>query len=47
MKRMNEYRYFYGLVLRIYPSNRQKNIIKVNDNAARFIYNEMVAVERC
>ena len=46
MKRMNEYRYFYGLVLRIYPSNRQKNIIKVNDNAARFIYNEMVAVER-
>ncbi|MBU9789662.1 RNA-guided endonuclease TnpB family protein [Lentilactobacillus sp. TOM.63] len=38
--------YHYGLKIRIYPSDRQKQIIKVNSDASRFIYNQMVASNR-
>lgn len=43
MKSMAQLEYHYGLKVRIYPSD-QKQIIKVNSDASRFIYNEMVAI---
>ena len=33
-----------GLVLKIYPSRLQKEIIKRNSDAARWYYNEFVAL---
>lgn len=44
MKSMAQLEYHYGLKMRCYPSNQQKQIIKVNSDASRFIYNEMVAI---
>lgn len=38
--------YIIGLKLRIYPTNEQKDMIAVNDGAARFIYNRLVARNR-
>ncbi|MEE6665783.1 helix-turn-helix domain-containing protein, partial [Limosilactobacillus fermentum] len=38
--------YHYGLKVRIYPSDKQKQIIKLNSDASRFIYNEMVAINK-
>ena len=43
MKSMSQLEYHYGLKVRIYPSDHQKQIIKVNSDASRFVYNEMVA----
>jgi transposase, IS605 OrfB family, central region len=36
--------YHYGLKMRCYPSDQQKQLIKINSDASRFIYNEMVAI---
>ncbi|MBV0921896.1 RNA-guided endonuclease InsQ/TnpB family protein [Limosilactobacillus reuteri] len=44
MKSMAQLEYHYGLKMRCYPSDQQKQIIKVNSDASRFIYNEMVAI---
>ena len=44
MKSMAQLEYHYGLKIRIYPSDYQKQIIKVNSDASRFVYNEMVAI---
>ena len=44
MKSMAKLRYHYGLKMRCYPSDRQKQLIKVNSDASRFVYNEMVAI---
>ncbi|MQB90496.1 RNA-guided endonuclease InsQ/TnpB family protein [Limosilactobacillus reuteri] len=44
MKSMAQLEYHYGLKIRCYPSDQQKQIIKVNSDASRFIYNEMVAI---
>ena len=44
MKSMAQLEYHYGLKVRIYPSDLQKQIIKVNSDASRFVYNEMVAI---
>ncbi|SDM95047.1 putative transposase, partial [Limosilactobacillus mucosae] len=44
MKSMAQLEYHYGLKVRIYPSDYQKQIIKVNSDASRFVYNEMVAI---
>ena len=41
---MSEYFYHIGLELRIYPSFQQKQQIKQNGSAARFLYNRLVAV---
>ena len=41
---MAQLEYHYGLKMRCYPSDQQKQIIKVNSDASRFIYNEMVAI---
>lgn len=42
MKRMSEYTYYYGLKVRIYPNTEQKQIISVNSDVSRFVYNKMV-----
>ena len=43
MKKMKEYKYHIGLNLRIYPSDKQKKIVKMNGGASRYIYNKLVA----
>ncbi len=43
MKKMKDYKYYIGLNLRIYPSEKQKKIIKINGGASRYIYNKLVA----
>ena len=43
---MAELEYNYGMKVRIYPSDHQKKIIKVNSDASRFIYNQMVALNK-
>lgn len=40
---MKDYNYHIGLKLRIYPSDKQKKIIKLNGGASRYIYNKLVA----
>lgn len=42
MKKMSEYAYHYGLMVRIYPNTEQKQIISVNSDVSRFVYNKMV-----
>lgn len=42
MKKMKDYNYHIGLKLRIYPSDKQKKIIKMNGGASRYIYNKLV-----
>ena len=42
LKKMSEYTYHYGLKVRIYPSTEQKQVISVNSNVNRFVYNKMV-----
>ena len=42
LKKMSEYTYHYGLMVRIYPNTEQKQIISVNSNVSRFVYNKMV-----
>lgn len=44
MKSMVKMQYHYGLKMRCYPSDQQKQLIKINSDASRFIYNEMVAI---
>ena len=46
VKSMAKMEYHYGLKVRIYPSDKQKQIIKLNSDASRFIYNEMVAINK-
>lgn len=43
MKKMSDYTYHIGLKMRIYPSNQQRKIIKMNGGASRYIYNKLVA----
>ena len=44
MKKMKDLKYHYGLKVRIYPNSVQKKIIKLNSDASRAVYNEMVGV---
>ncbi|MCT3448594.1 transposase [Limosilactobacillus fermentum] len=46
MKSMAKMEYHYGLKMRCYPSDQQKQLIKINSDASRFIYNEMVAINK-
>lgn len=46
MKSMSKMKYHYGLKMRCYPSDQQKQLIKINSDASRFIYNEMVAINK-
>ena len=44
MKSMKDLKYHAGIVLRIYPSDRQKRLIAVNSGCQRYVYNHLVAV---
>ena len=43
LKNMSKYNYHYGLKVRIYPNTKQKQIIKLNSDVSRAVYNYMVA----
>ena len=43
-KAMKDYKYHFGLKLRIYPDYQQRKIIKMSSDASRFVYNEMVHI---
>ena len=43
---MSELSYHYGLKLRIYPSAKQKHIIKLNSDVARTVYNKLLSIDR-
>lgn len=43
---MSEYAYHYGLMVRIYPNTEQKQIISVNSDVSRFVYNKMVQLDK-
>lgn len=43
--KISDYKYHFGLKVRIYPNYKQKRIIRVNSNASRFIYNQLVAID--
>ena len=43
---MSDLVYHYGLKMRIYPSSQQKEIIDLNGNIARTVYNKMVAIDQ-
>lgn len=45
MRSTAEMPYHIGLVVKIYPSNRQKHMIAVNDGAKRAVYNHLVACD--
>lgn len=44
MKSMAQFEFHYGIKMRIFPSSQQKQIIKVNSDASRFVYNKMVGI---
>lgn len=43
---MNQLTYYFGIVLRFYPSSQQKKIIKLNYDNQRFVYNTLVGTNR-
>ena len=43
-KAMKIFLYHFGLKVRIYPDYQQRKIIKINSDASRFVYNEMVYI---
>ena len=45
MKTMSELKYHYGLKMCIHPSTKQKQIIKMNSDVSRAVYNAMVAID--
>ncbi|MFB9769031.1 RNA-guided endonuclease InsQ/TnpB family protein [Lactiplantibacillus modestisalitolerans] len=46
MKTMAQLEYHYGLKIRVYPNYEQKRMIKVNSDASRFVYNQMVGIDQ-
>lgn len=46
MKKMSELKYHYGLKMRIYPSTQQKQLIKLNSDIARTVYNKLLAIDK-
>ncbi|WP_172413238.1 helix-turn-helix domain-containing protein, partial [Ligilactobacillus salivarius] len=46
MKTMSELKYHYGLKMCIHPSTKQKQIIKMNSDVSRAVYNAMVAIDK-
>lgn len=43
---MHDFFFYSGLVLRIYPSDKQKDLIRRNSRASQFVYNRLVSVNR-
>lgn len=46
MKSMKDYKYHSGIMVRAYPSDKQKEIIILNDNARRYIYNKCIEINK-
>jgi len=46
MRTMSELKYHYGLKMCIHPSTKQKQIIKMNSDVSRAVYNAMVAIDK-
>ncbi len=46
MEPMSKLNYHYGLKMRIYPSTQQKQIIKLNSDIARTVYNKLIAIDK-
>ena len=46
MKTMAQLSYHYGLKVRIYPSTKQKQIIKLNSDIARTVYNKLIVIDQ-
>ena len=46
MKKMKDFIHQYAVRLRIYPSFEQKDIIRLNSNASRYIYNKAVSIDK-
>lgn len=46
MRTCSKMPYHTGIVLRIYPSRRQKQVISVNDGCGRAVYNRLVALNK-
>ncbi|MBQ9153454.1 MAG: helix-turn-helix domain-containing protein, partial [Solobacterium sp.] len=46
MNSMRDLFFCTGIILRIYPSDRQKDLIRRNGRASQFVYNRLVAVNR-
>lgn len=46
MKKMSELSYHYGLKMRIYPSTKQKQLIKLNSDISRTVYNKLTAIDQ-
>lgn len=46
MKKMKDLSYHYGLKMRIYPSTQQKQLIKLNSDIARTVYNKLIAIDQ-
>ena len=44
MRKMADMPYHFGIHMRLYPDDRQKQVIRANCDAARFVYNCCVAV---
>ncbi len=42
MRNMKNMPYIIGLKMRIYPSDKQKSMIRINSDAFRFVYNKLV-----
>ena len=46
MKKMKDLSYHYGLKIRIYPSSKQKQMIKINSDISRTVYNKLIAIDK-
>lgn len=46
MKNMSQLKYNFGIKMRAYPSAQQKRIIQINCDAARFVYNKQVEINK-
>ena len=46
MKSMSKLSYHYGIKMRIYPSYHQRQLIELNGNVSRTIYNKLVALNQ-
>ena len=44
MRQCSQMPYHAGIVLRIYPSNKQKQLININFGVNRFVYNSLIAL---
>ena len=46
MKKMKDLAYHYGLKMQIYPSHQQKEIIKINSDVGRAVYNKLIEIDK-